>query len=282
MMHTRFFDRRRFFTKVVCFLAAGLGLVLTNRIQSLQAQLPQTVIYSVNPSGGQKGQTVEVRVTNGKDLDELNALWFSHPDIKATPKMQDSNGKQIPVANTFQVTIGNDVPPGVYDVRANGLYGLSNPRSFVVGDLPEKTEAEPNNKEDQATPMDVNSVMNALLNGATDVDYYSFTGKKGDKVSIDCRAARIDSPAVAIVELYGPDQRRLVSERDTFRNDPYINLTLPLDGTYKIKVYDLTYAGGVDNVYRLSVHQKPHIEFIMPPSGTPGTTGSYTLYGYNL
>jgi len=90
MMHTRFFDRRRFFTKVVCFLAAGLGLVLTNRIQSLQAQLPQTVIYSVNPSGGQKGQTVEVRVTNGKDLDELNALWFSNPDIKATPKMQES------------------------------------------------------------------------------------------------------------------------------------------------------------------------------------------------
>ena len=282
MMHTRFFDRRRLSTKVVCFLAAGLGLVLSNHIQSLQAQLPQTVVYSVNPSGGQKGQTVEVRVTNGKDLDELNALWFSHPDIKAAPKMQQSNGKQVPVANTFLVTIGNDVPVGVYDVRAKGLYGLSNPRSFVVGDLAEKTEVEPNNKEDQATPMEMDSVMNALLNGATDVDYYSFTGKKGDKVSIDCRAARIDSPVVAIVELYGPDQRRLVSERDTFRNDPYINLTLPLDGTYKIKVHDLTYAGGVDNVYRLSVHKKPHIEFIMPPSGTPGTTGSYTLYGYNL
>ncbi|QDT41225.1 hypothetical protein Pan241w_12850 [Gimesia alba] len=282
MTHTRFFDRRRLFAKVVCFLVAGIGACCLTNIQSLQAQLPQTTVYAVSPSGGQKGQTVEVKVTNGKDLENLDSLWFSHPGIKAVPKIQESNGKKTPIANTFMVTVGKEVPAGVYDVRAHGLYGLSNPRSFVVGDLLEKAEAEPNNKSDQATAVAMDSVVNAGLQGATDVDYFSFPGKKGEKVSIDCRAARIDSPMVAVVELYGPDNKRLASERDTFRNDPYINLTLPQDGTYQIKVFDLTYSGGAQHVYRLSVHKKPHIEFIMPPSGTPGTTSNYTLYGYNL
>ena len=39
-----------------------------------------------------------------------------------------------PLANEFTVTIAADVPPGIYDVRAVGTFGVSNPRSFVVGD----------------------------------------------------------------------------------------------------------------------------------------------------
>ena len=282
MTHTRFFDGRRLVAKLVCFLAAGIGTFSLINPPTAEAQLPQTTIYALFPSGGQKGQTVEVRVTDGKDLDELDGLWFSHPGIKAVAKTQDSNGKKVPVANTFLVTIGKDVPAGVYDVRAHGLFGISNPRSFVVGDLPEKAEAEPNNTKAQPTAMAMDSVINATLQSATDVDYFSFPGKKGEKVSVNCRAARIDSPMVALVEVYGPDQRRLVSERDTFRHDPYINLTLPQDGTYLVKVHDLTYSGGAQYIYRLGVHKKPHIEFIMPPSGTPGATEQFTLYGYNL
>lgn len=282
MAHTRFFDQRRSFAKVVCSFIAGVSSCFLMDFSIVQAQLPQTTVYAVSPSGGQKGQTVEFRVTNGKDLEKLDALLFSHPGIKAVPKMLDRNGKKIPVANTFLVTIDKTVPVGVYDVRAHGLYGLSNPRSFVVGDLPEKAEVEPNNLPTQATPVAMDSVVNASLQAATDVDYYSFPGKKGENVSIDCRAARIDSPFVAMLELYGPDNKRLTSERDTYRNDPYINFKLPVDGTYQVKVRDLTYTGGAQHIYRLSIHKKPHIEFMMPPSGTPGTTSTYTLYGYNL
>ncbi len=282
MTQTRFIVRRRFFARVICFLVAGFASFFLVSSQSLWAQLPQTVVYAVSPSGGQKGQTVEFKISNGKDLEKLDALWFSHPGITAVPKMQGSAGKEKPVANTFLVTIAKTVPVGIYDVRAHGMYGLSNPRSFVVSDLAEKSEVEPNNKLEQATPMVLNSVMNAALQGATDIDYFSFTGKKGETVSIDCQAARIDSPMVSIMEVYGPDQKRIASARDTFRHDPYVNVTLPLDGTYQVKIYDLTYSGGAQHNYRVSVHKKPHIEFILPPSGIPGTTSDYKLYGYNL
>ena len=41
-----------------------------------------------------------------------------------------------PSPNKFKVTVAADVPPGNYDVRAVGKDGVSNPRTFVVGDLP--------------------------------------------------------------------------------------------------------------------------------------------------
>ena len=47
------------------------------------------------------------------------------------------------VPGRFTLNIADDVPPGVYDLRVVGRYGVSNPRAFVVGDRPEVTEQSP-------------------------------------------------------------------------------------------------------------------------------------------
>ncbi len=266
-----------------CFKAISLCvMLLLVGVNSAIAQLPQARLYSVFPPGGQQGKTVEVKVTDGVDIDELETLKFSHPGITATPKMQTVGGKSIPVPSTFVVTIKADVPVGVYDVRARGLYGLSNPRSFVVGDLAESNETEPNDTADKPNSMTLNSTINAAMHRATDVDYFQFDGKQGQRIMLDCRADRIDSRMVAVVQLFAPNGHRLFSTHDNFRGDPLTDALLPATGKYLVKVYDLTYSGGKQNYYRLSIHTKPHIDFVMPPSGKPGSTATYTLYGRNL
>ena len=125
------------------------------------AQLPQARLHSIFPPGGQIGTTVELRLSSGADLDEVDRLSFNHPDITAVQKMQESGGKQQPVANTFVVTIGPDVPAGLYEARAAGYYGLTNPRTFVVGQRPEVKETEPNNAVEQATAIEADTVINA-------------------------------------------------------------------------------------------------------------------------
>src|SRR5690606_34756710 len=70
--------------------------------------------------------------------------------------------------------------------------------------------------------------------------------------------------------------------RDQVRSDPLVDVTLPEDGEYYVKVFDFIYGGGVDYVYRLSLGSQPYIDFVLPPSGVPGTTGAFTLYGRNL
>ena len=97
------------------------------------AQLPQARLYSIFPCGAKAGTTVEVTVTSFADLDALDRLVFNTPGITAVPKMQTIGAQKKPVPNVFEITIRPDVPTGVYEVAAGGLYGLSNPRIFVVG-----------------------------------------------------------------------------------------------------------------------------------------------------
>ena len=96
--------------------------------------LPLPVVQSVFPAGVNAGGTVDVTV-RGKDLEGATTLWFDHPGLRAF------HLKGL----TFRVVVATGTPVGHHDVRAVGTYGLSNPRTFVVGDRPESSEVEPNN-----------------------------------------------------------------------------------------------------------------------------------------
>ena len=93
----------------------------------------------------------------------------------------------------FRVTIAADVPVGVYDVRARSLYGLSNPRTFIVGDRKEVVEVEPNNTPDKPMTIELNSVVNGKSDGGADVDWYKFAAKAGQRVIVELRSKQIDS-----------------------------------------------------------------------------------------
>src|SRR4029079_8545373 len=98
------------------------------------AQLPTTQLTSVFPPGGQQGARVEVTIA-GADLDDCSRLVFSHSGIAAEQKTAAATELEPWRRATKQsiVKIAGDVPPGVYEVRAQGRFGLSNPRAFVVG-----------------------------------------------------------------------------------------------------------------------------------------------------
>ncbi|MBW3543925.1 MAG: PPC domain-containing protein, partial [Planctomycetes bacterium] len=255
---------------------AGLG--------TASAQLPQTRLYSLFPAGGKAGATVEVQVTRGDDIDELQRLIFSHPGIKAEPKMQEENGEKKPVANTFVVTIDGGVPPGFYELRAVGRFGLSNPRRFEVGKREEVPEAEPNNEREQAQALPLNQVINGQAGGGADVDWFKLAGKAGQRVVLTARAARLDSRMEGVIWLFNASGDLLGYSDNQIRRDPdpLLDITLPADGEYFVKLHDTDFRGGSDYFYRLLASTAPHIDFIMPPAGAAGTTADYTLYGRNL
>lgn len=250
---------------------------------SAQAQLPQTRLYAVFPPGGQVGSTFDLAVTRGDDLDELRQLTFSHPGITAVQKTTTTtNGKTEPIANQFSVTIAADVPPALYEVRGVGLYGMSNPRFFEIGQRAEFVEVEPNNLATQAMPVEIGQTINGRINGATDVDLYKFVGQPGQRVVIDCAAKRIDSRLDGILELQDATGRRLAAARNTTAKDAVLDFTLPAAGEYLVRLTDYVYAGGEDYFYRLKFRATPFVDFVLPPAGVPGSTGQYTVYGRNL
>src|SRR6185437_2551134 len=124
-------SRRRFFGGRI---PLALCIVLA-WVEAAPAQLPVTRLSGVFPPGGRQGESVEITIS-GTDLDSVDRLMFSHPGIVARPKLRDPAEFETapqPVPNQFQIAVGADVPPGIYELRAVGKYGVSNPRAFAVG-----------------------------------------------------------------------------------------------------------------------------------------------------
>src|SRR5437870_3072567 len=164
--------------------------------------LPNPRLLTLTPCGAKAGTTVEV-VFTGTDLEEPQTLLFSHPGIKAEPIIpppppapkpdpkkpapkpdpKQPTPKPAPIAK-FKVTISADVPVGIYDARLIGQWGISNPRAFIVGDLNEVAEKEPNNDVEQAQRVEVNSTINGAIAAPTDVDFFVFTGKKDQRILV--------------------------------------------------------------------------------------------------
>jgi hypothetical protein len=257
--------RRPAFLAVVVVALSGAFAPVAN------AQLPQPRLTSLSRPGLRVGEPGEITL-RGSDLEGVTRLWFDHPGIHAT------HVKDL----TFRVVSEPDVPLGHHDIRAIGTYGISNPRAFVVGDRPESIEGEPNNAPEKANPIVINTVINAELNGAADVDCFGFDGKKGQRLFLDVLAERIDSRLDATIRLLTPSGTELAESRDVFGADPFLDVTLPADGRYVIKVHDATYAGSPDHIYRLTVHQGPHLDAILPAAFQPGERARLTLIGRGL
>lgn len=256
-------------------LHGGSILLLWTLVSSAPAlaQLPQTRLHALFPPGGQAGTHVDVTITSGADLEEIQRLVFNHPGLTASAK---------PGTNQFQVSIAGDVPPGMYEVRCWGLWGLSNPRYFAVGFRPEIIEQEPNNTREQAVALERNVTVNGKMHGATDVDFYKVTLPAGQRLLGEFHGKRIDSRMRGIVEVYDGHGRRLAYAQGNLDRDPLLDFTPPADGDYFLRIYDAVYAGGEEYTYRFTLHTGPYVDFVLPPAGVAGSTATYTLYGRNL
>jgi Bacterial pre-peptidase C-terminal domain len=261
--------------------------------------LPQPRLESVAPLGAKLGTGVELSLT-GVDLEETEALVFSHPGIKAErlpepeppkadpkdPKKQPPKAdpkKNAPLPTKFKVTVPPEVPPGFYDVRAINKFGVSNPRVFTVGDLNEVAEKEPNNDGPEAQKVELNTTINGSIASPTDVDYYSFPGKKGQRVLAACLATSIDSRARPEVRFISPAGRELAFNHNYSAGDAVTDVVLPEDGDYMVRVAEFTYTqGGPQFFYRLSITTAPWIDAVVPPVVEPGKPSQVTLYGRNL
>jgi hypothetical protein len=272
--------------RVAVLLVAAVALLVTPFAHA-QSALPP-IMADVFPMGGKAGSTIEVKVI-GQNLDKAEGLHFSFGGAKV--EVLDSGAvkpdpkKPVPnlVLQRFKVTLPADAPLGTHDVRIVTKGGVSNSRAFVIGDLDEVNEQEPNDDVDKAQPITLNGVVNGVISAGTDVDYFAFSGKKGQRVICNVRASSIDSKLHAAVEMYDRKGAYFGLARNYADNDALLDVTLPADGEYLVRVFAFTYSqGGIDHFYRLSVSTAPWIDAVFPPVVQPGKETEVTVYGRNL
>ena len=210
--------------------------------------LPAPRLLTTLPMGAQAGTSVEVAIT-GQHIEGSSELHFSHPGITAKAVV-DKAGK--PVANKFNISVAKDVPTGVHEARVMTDLGLSSSRAFNVGSLPEVTRTKANTTLETAMPLKLNSVCNATTTSRA-VDHYSFEAQKDQRIMIDCAARGIDSKLKPVVIVADSEGRDLKVER----LGGVIDFQAPTDGTYLVKVHELTFQGGPYFFYRLALVEAP-------------------------
>jgi hypothetical protein len=189
----------------------------------------------------------------GVELDDCS-LRFSHPGISAV------RDPQKPL--NFTVSVAAAVPPGLYDVRAAGTYGVTNPRRFEVGVFAE-VEASP-----KAVSRELSQELKSpcVVRGTAakqTVQWFKIkAGVKagaGHELVFDCRAGQLDSRMEPFLVLYDEQGRELASSRiRALRWTPSSGETLYL------AVRDFISNGGPEFFYRLHIGDAA----TLPPDGS--------------
>ena len=281
------------------FVFAAAILVSFTDWTEAQMQAPSSGTPRINhimPMAGQAGATFELRVT-GQDLNGIEGLHFNFPGVKVEAGASESTNAPVRTGkkggkggqpqglttHSFKVTLPANAPLGIQDVRIITKAGISNPRAFVVSDMKEYAEVEPNDDVPKAQKIEVNSSVSGVITTPTDVDYFVFAGKKGQRVVCSCLTTSIDSKLPAFVQLYGADGGYLGGNRAYKENDALLDAVLPADGDYYVRVFSFSYTlGGLDYFYRLTVSTAPWIDAVFPPVVEPGKETQVTVYGRNL
>lgn len=240
-------------------------------IAAVRAELPSPRLDRLSVLGLNQGSEVELEVAGG-DLETLIGLLFDHPGLSATP----IEGKD----RWYKVRAAADMPPGTYDVRTLGRFGVSSARLLAVSrGLKDVADNGKNRSLAEAQVIEINSAINGTIDGNAE-DFYKLIGTPGQRIWIDCQSQRLDTDMDGQMSLLDSQGRTIATSADHYGTDPFIDVTLPVEGEYTIMLHDLSYRGG--QPYRLVVSNQPHVELVYPAAVQAGTTAKLTAFGSNL
>jgi hypothetical protein len=228
------------------------------------------------PSAVAPGKTTTVTFF-GENLKDATELWtsFSAKTALATTTNSAESGKV-----TFQITVPRDVPVGIGAVRLATTNGVSSLMLFMVDDLPHAGSNGTNN-----TPAAAQVIKGPVaIDGASQeisFDYYKFTARKGERISVDVVANRLGSPLDPVVRLLDSAGKELAycDDDPAAGTDSRLSFVAPRSAEYLIELRDIGYQGGPKYRYHLRVGNFPLAGAPFPSGARAGTQAKIMLVG---
>jgi hypothetical protein len=248
---------------------------------------PPKVNY-FSPTGGQRGQTVSI-TANGEFSTWPVKVWADRPGVSL--EAEQDKGK-------FRATIAADAVPGIVWLRAYNDEGGAPLRPFVVGSLPEVSEAEPNDGPHKPQSLAENVVVSGKLAKNGDVDGYKVKLKQGRTLVAALQGNSVlGSPMDAVVQICELVERRsqveayvVMQNHDAVGLDPLAIFAAQRDGDYLVRVFafpsepnsSINFSGGDNFNYRLTITSGGYIDHALPLATKRGETPEVKLFGWNL
>jgi len=263
-----------------------------------QGRIPDAPsITGIVPPSGQRGATVDITLSGQRmeGTKELLCRYSAYPNL--IPMQSRGLKAQVLSANDGQVkakiTIPNDAPAGLHEIRALTGQGVTTPDYFYVSQYAQIPEKEANNNAlTAAMPVTLPVTVAGIVQGGNDQDTFSFTAKGGQTLVFDVEGFKRFAPGQSdqdgivyldsFIVLRDASGRELAYDDDSSRVDAFLAYKFPQDGTYYVTLRDSQYRGRGDFHYRLTIGNRPTITAIFPPGGQAGSTVTATVYGFNL
>jgi hypothetical protein len=229
----------------------------------------------VLPRGGRCG-TRETLVLHGRHLEKPLSLFLVEPGIRVESiRGLDANRVEVVIA------IAPDCPLGRHALRLRTATGVSELRTFHVGELVGIPEREPNDDPGHPQVVSFLRTIDGVLK-LEDVDRYRFEVKPGERVSaeveclrlatmptlnalrsglVDTRLTLYDEAGVAVADC---DDHALLGQ------DSALSYVSKKGGRYTLVLTDATRDGHEQCLYRLHIGRFPRPALLFPPGGRPG------------
>jgi len=234
-------------------------------------------LASSTPRGAQRGTEVKVTFT-GNRLDDAQELLFHDPGI-TFKDLKVIDAKKVEAT----LVLAKDCRLGEHHVRIRGASGTSYARTFWVSQFANVAEVEPNNEFEAPQVVALNSTIEGAAT-PEDIDYYKVAAKKGQRISVEVEALRINNirNAVAVdpyVAILDKDRFEIANSDDSalLKQESVMSILAPEDGEYIIEVRDSAFQGR--GAYRVHVGTYPRPLAIYPAGGKAGTEVEFTLIG---
>ncbi len=236
----------------------------------------------LSPPGGQAGTTVAVKAT-GEFPNWPVAVWTDRGQLTWEP--QEDSG-------AFAVTIPAEGAFGLHRIRFTDRLGATAVKPFLVGNIPEAAENEPNDSRSEATAIQSMPVtINGVLEKSGDVDGYRVHLEAGETLVASLVAhERLGSPIDAVLELVDAGGAYQARNLDAVSLDPRLVHTATRDGHSIVRVYafpsdpnsTIGLSGSAESLYRLTLTTGSFLTGTLPTAATFSDETELHAAGVNL
>ncbi|MEC9002826.1 MAG: hypothetical protein VX644_05600, partial [Planctomycetota bacterium] len=239
-----------------------------------QNLLAQPSLSRMTPGAVTAGQTVEVTLSGDK-LDWPLQAWASFPGKLELVAPKDSKqNKSI----QCKITVNAGVGVGVVGIAVGNKAGASDVLLVMVDDVPTVVDNGKNHTWQTAQAVNLPNAVDGVCEGKL-FDYYKVAVKKGQRLSAEVVAARLNSKMDPVLRILNASGQELAAIDDDpgLGADCRLGLTATEDAEYIVEVGDNKYLAG--NRYRLRIGDFPLVTTPFPLGGRLGSTAEFAFTG---
>jgi hypothetical protein len=233
------------------------------------------MLMSIKPVAAQVGQTSEHTIRSRYTMAGAYQVLVTGTGVTGEVVPQEFKpeeeknieGRSLKV----KFTVAADALPGVRDVRVATPRGVSTVGQLVIVRDPVTTEADGNDRVEQAQMVSLPVTLCGAIEKAEDVDWYRFHLDAPASLVFHVRCGRLQdrihdlqAHADPLLTLRAADGRVLAASDNYFFADPLVAFRCEQPGDYLLEMRDARFEGNQYWEYSIEASARPFVETVFP------------------